>query len=231
MRRLLTACTALLALFVVSTVAHAAEPSELDRTVDGIEAFYKKVTAFRASFSQVVKRAHLPRPLKRSGKVYFKAPGKMRWDYTQPDKVYYVSDGDVLWSYEVETKQCIKMGVKQSELYDSLKFLFGQGDLRGSFEISAAPAKDGLTGVKLVPKTGQSNYKSLTLYADPKTFEIGRSELVDPLDNVSTITFEKVSYEDITDDKVFAFTPPKGVTVQDLTKSSPDAPAPPGGGE
>lgn len=227
MRRLLTALTALSALLLCSTLAHAAEPTELDRTVDGIEAYYKKITAFRASFAQVVQRAHLPRPLKRSGKVYFKAPGKMRWDYTQPDKVYYVSDGDVLWSYEVETKQCIKMGVKQSELYDSLKFLFGQGDLRGSFDVSAVPAKDGLVGVKLVPKTGQSNYKSLTLYADPKTFEIGRSELIDPLDNVSTITFSKVSYEDISDDKVFQFTPPRGVTVQDLTRSAPE-PAPPG---
>jgi hypothetical protein len=47
----------------------------------------------------------------------------MRWDYTQPDKVYYVSDGDILWSYEVATDGVVyKMGVRDSELYDSLKF-------------------------------------------------------------------------------------------------------------
>lgn len=201
------------------TLPVAAAPTGIEATIAGVEGFYKKVTDFKASFTQEVKRAHLPRPLKKSGKVYFKAPGKMRWDYTQPERVYYVSDGEVLWSYEQETRQCIKMRVADSELYDSLKFLFGQGDLRGSFDITEAPSKDkGLVGLKLVPKKSQSNYKSLTLFADAKTFEIKRTELVDPLDNVSTITFSGATYEPLKDEG-FKFEPPKGASVQDLTRT------------
>ena len=193
-------------------------PAALEAAVSGVEGFYKKVTDFKADFTQEVRRAHLPRPLKKSGKVYFKAPGRMRWDYTQPERVYYVSDGEVLWSYEQETGQCIKMKVSDSELYDSLKFLFGQGDLRGSFDISGVPADAGLLGLKLVPKKNQSNYKSLTLFADAKTFEIKKTELVDPLDNVSTITFDGATYEPLKDEG-FKFKPPKGATVQDLTRA------------
>lgn len=192
----------------------------LEAAVAGVEGFYRKVTDFKANFTQEVRRAHLPRPLKKSGKVFFKAPGKMRWDYTQPERVYYVSDGDILWSYEQETQQCVKMRVAESELYDSLKFLFGQGDLKGSFDITAASAEAGLVGLKLVPKKNQSNYKSLTLFADAKTFEIRRTELVDPLDNVSVITFEAPTYEALKDDG-FKFKPPKGANVQDLTGHAP----------
>ncbi|TNF24735.1 MAG: outer membrane lipoprotein carrier protein LolA [Deltaproteobacteria bacterium] len=193
----------------------------LDATIAGVEGFYKQVKDFKASFTQEVKRAHLPRPLKKSGKVYFKAPGKMRWDYTLPERVYYVSDGEILWSYEQETGQCIKMRVADSELYDSLKFLFGQGDLRGSFDITEVEAEAGLVGMKLVPKKSQSNYKSLTLFADAKTFEIKRTELIDPLDNVSTITFSDATYEPLKDEG-FKFKPPKGASVQDLTRSQGD---------
>jgi len=199
--------------------ADASGAAAIERAIDGVEAFYSDVTSFRGRFEQEVRRAHLPRALKRSGRVYYKSPGKMRWDYTEPDTVYYISDGEVLWSYEAETRQVIKMGVRDSDLYDSLRFLFGQGDLRGSFVISAAPSAGGTVGLQLVPRAGQSNYKSLTLHADPKTWEIRRSELVDPLDNVSVITFSEVTYESI-EDKVFAFTPPRGTVVQDMTRGA-----------
>lgn len=193
----------------------------LDRSVKGIEAFYNKVTDFKASFAQEVRRAHLTRPLKKSGQVFYQRPGegqaRMRWDYTQPDRVYYVSDGDVLWSYEVATKQAVKMGVKDSELYDSLKFLFGQGDLKASFDVKLGPQKDGLVGIVLTPKKGQQDFKTLTLFAKVDSWEIVKTELVDPLDNVSTITFTSPKYEPLKADG-FKFTPPKDAQIQDLTQ-------------
>jgi outer membrane lipoprotein carrier protein len=200
-----------------------ADQATLDKTIGAIEAFYAKIEDFKADFQQEVKRAHIARPLKKSGYVYFSKPGKMRWDYTQPDKVYYVSDGDVLWSYEVATRQAIKMGIKDSDLYDSLKFLFGQGDLRASFDAKVGPSKDGLQALVLVPKTGQQNYKSLTLWVRLDTGEVGKTELVDPLDNVSTITFSGASYDKLKPEG-FQFKPPKGANIQDLTRGLDGAP-------
>lgn len=194
-----------------------AAPATLDQTIGAIEGFYARIEDFKADFQQEVRRAHIARPLKKSGYVYFSKPGRMRWDYTQPDKVYYVSDGDVLWSYEVTTKQAIKMGVKDSELYDSLKFLFGHGDLRASFDAKLGPDKDGLQALVLTPKSGQQNYKTLTLWVKLSTGEVGKTELVDPLDNVSTITFSGASYDKLKPEG-FKFKPPKGATIQDLTK-------------
>jgi chaperone LolA len=218
-----------LAMLVFAGTARANDKATLDKAVAAIEGFYAKIEDFKADFQQEVKRAHIARPLKKSGYVYFSKPGKMRWDYTQPDKVYYVSDGDILWSYEVSTKQAIKMGIKDSELYDSLKFLFGQGDLRASFDIRLGAAKDGLQALVLTPKSGQQNYKSLTLFVKLETGEVARTELVDPLDNVSTITFSGASYAKLKPEG-FQFKPPKGATIQDLTKGlapAPGGPTPP----
>ena len=213
-----------LILVLVSSLAwaanDAADSPDVDTLVDGLQERYAQVTDFKADFRQVVTRKHLPRPLKKSGKVYFKRPGMMRWDYLQPDRVYYISNGEILWSYEPAEKVAYKLAVKESELYSALKFLFGQGDLKRDFIVSnhdgdeAGPA--GTKGLVLTPKVAQSNYKRLILHIDAATFEIKQTELVDPLDNVSVITFSDSSYE-LRDPAGFEFTPPKGVKIDDRT--------------
>ena len=202
---------------VALVLSGAEEPKSvtLDQAVEGLQKKYETVTDFKATFKQVVKRKHLPRPLKKQGTVYFKKPGMMRWDYAQPDRVYYVSDGEVLWSYQPADKLVHKLRVTDSELYSALKFLFGQGNLRKEFQIAHGGMKGGLVALALTPKVNQSNYKTLTLHLDPKTWEIRVTELVDPLDNVSTVTFIDPVYDEL---KLagFKFTPPKGVRVEDL---------------
>jgi outer membrane lipoprotein carrier protein len=195
--------------------------------VQGVQDRYKKVTDFKASFRQVVKRKHLPRPRKNSGKVFFKAPDMMRWDYTSPEKVYYISDGVVLWSYQPAEKIAYKMRVKDSELYAALKFLFGKGDLRKEFKVKLGKSKKGLIKLLLTPKIPQTNYKRLALSVDARTFEIKRTALTDPLGNVSTVTFSNIQTKPL-NAKAFKFKPPAGVKVEDLagSKRSPKAKKP-----
>jgi len=206
--------------------APAPEPAPtLDQVIDGVQGFYQSVTDFKAEFHQVVRRKHLPRPLRRQGTVYFKKSGMMRWDYTQPDKVLYVSDGSILWAYEPAEKVAHKLRVRGSELYSSLKFLFGQGELRKEFDLSLEPSRDGLLSVRLVPKEPQSGYKSLVLRVDPATWEIRITEMVDPLDTVSEITFKDPAYKALKE-AGFRFQPPSGTRVEDLSGEAGDAQAP-----
>ena len=209
-----TAVSLALATLLLSTPA-SAETLTLDQVVDGVQSRYEAVTDFKANFKQVVTRKHLPRPLKKQGKVYFKKPGMMRWDYAQPDRIYYISDGEVLWSYQPDDKLVHKLRVKDSELYSALNFLFGQGDLRRDFDITLGEPKEGLVALVLTPKASQTNYKKLTLHVDRKSWEIRVTELVDPLDNVSKVTFSDLTYETLKESG-FKFVPPKDVRVEDL---------------
>jgi outer membrane lipoprotein carrier protein len=191
------------------------QPVTLAQTVAGVQAFYAGVTDFKASFSQIMQRRHMPRPLHKTGTVFFKRPGMMRWDYLQPDRVYYISDGATLWSYEPSEQVVYKVPVKDSELYGALKFLFGQGDLQAGFEVVLGTQTGDHVTLELTPKDKQSAYKRLLLHVSVGSWQIVKTELVDPLDNVSQITFEDVTYEPLKPEG-FKFTPPEGVRVQDF---------------
>jgi outer membrane lipoprotein carrier protein len=214
-------------LVAVATLAWADEPSSsatpsdaspkvtLDETVAGVQTFYAGVTDFKATFTQLMQRRHLPRPLRKTGTVFYKRPGMMRWDYLQPDRVYYISDGDTLWSYEPEEQVAYKVPVKDSELYGALKFLFGQGDLKTGFEVALGDQEKGRVTLELTPKEKQSAYKLLRLHVATTNWQIIETELIDPLDNVSKITFSDVTYDALKLEG-FKFTPPEGVRVQDF---------------
>ena len=212
--------TILVGMFLGQPAPDQPKVSDVDRLIDGVQDRYSQVTDFKARFTQTVKRKHLPRPRTNKGKVFFKRPGMMRWDYTSPEKVYYISDGDILWSYQPEDKLAYRMTVKESELYQALKFLFGQGELRKEFNVSLGEEKGGQAQLILDPRVAQSNYKQIRLFVDPKTFDIKTTELVDPLDNVSRVTFDKVTYDKL-NPKAFTFKPPAGVRVENLARPKP----------
>lgn len=203
--------------------AAAKSATALDQLIDGIEARTSKIVDYEAKFHQEVTRKHLPRPLKRSGTVYFKKPGMMRWDYRVPERVYYISDGEVLWSYEAREKLAYKLPVKNSELYSALKFLFGQGKLREEFTIQQVAAPDGLRGLELTPKIPQSGYTRLVLEVTPDTYDIRSTILFDPIGNESRIRFENAKTDKVLKEDAFRFTPPKDVRVEDLTRSAETA--------
>jgi len=203
-----------------SAAAPAVEKSAsgLDKLIDGVERRTSQIVDYEAKFHQEVTRKHLPRPLKRSGTVYFKKPGMMRWDYRVPERVYYISDGQVLWSYEAREKLAYKLPVKNSELYSALKFLFGQGKLREEFKIQQVAAPDGLLGLELTPKVPQSGYTKLVLEISPDSYDIRSTILFDPIGNESRIRFENAKTDKVLKEEAFRFTPPDGVRVEDLTR-------------
>lgn len=190
---------------------------ELGQLVAGVEAFYERVRTMKTAFRQVVRQRTLARTKKASGVIEFAKPGRMRWEYTKPDRVLYVSDGKVLWTYQPEDGLVYKARIEGSRLYHALRFLFGMGDLRKTFDIAAGPAHSPETAfLILTPKDGQQDYKELGLVVDRATFEIRESFLTDPLDNVTHYIFEKPDYEVDVPASRFEFTPPADAQVQEL---------------
>jgi len=180
--------------------------------------FYKDRPDVRCEFLQKVRKPGRRRVLKKSGAVFFKRPGKMRWEYKKPEEIYYISDGDILWSYQREDALVTKLNVKSSELNHQSRYLFGQGDLDKDFQLSMGkPDIEGLYPLLLKPKTSARNFKQLTLHVDAKTGEIRSTVLIDPYDNESTIEFKKVEYREVGVNQ-FQFTPPAGATIRDLNK-------------
>jgi outer membrane lipoprotein carrier protein len=210
-------------LTLILALPAVAEVTPTDMAVK-VEAFYKTRTDIRARFTQRVKKPGRRRTLTKSGSVFFKRPGMMRWDYKRPEKVHYICDGKTLWSYQPADELATQLDVKSSELYHQSRYLFGQGKLTTDFKLSAGNAlttsgKNPATLYALVlkPKRSSRNFKQLTLFLTPETGEIRQTKLVDPYDNISHVTFKKVQYKALSA-TVFVFTPPDGVKVRNLSK-------------
>ena len=205
----------LLAVALLAPATGAAQ--EFDKLVDSVEAFYRDNQNFSALFEQTVTRAHLPdRPVVKKGKVYFKKPGMMRWDYEEPDKVFYVSDGEHLFNYIPESKLVYKLEVKDSEMFYALRFLYGEGSLRDEFDLTAGKPEGELRVIIVKPKSSQHNFQQLKLLVHAQESNIAGTEILDPAGNISRITFLKTSYEEHPE-KGIKLTPPPGVQVEDLS--------------
>ena len=82
--------TAVLLFFSPLVAQPTTQPtSEVRELVNRIQALYDAKADFSAHLAQEVKRA-FGRPLKSSGMVYFKKPGKMLWDYKTPQRSRYI---------------------------------------------------------------------------------------------------------------------------------------------
>ena len=156
--------------------------------------------------------------------AWFMKPGKMRWDYHSPNPVHYVSDGEVLWVYEVEEGVAYRGQVRGSRLYDSMKFLFGEGRLDQEFDITLEGSTDTEISIRMTPRSGQQAFQSLVLVVNRSDWEIQRSVLTDPAGDASEIVFKKVAYGAISNPNLFQWKPSSDIIVHELGTRSEVSP-------
>ncbi len=187
---------------------------ETARVLDGIQKFYAEAKDFSAEFEQTYTYIAHQRSQISKGKVYFKKPGKMRWDYQTPSQKVFVSDGSLLWVYEPEENQAFKRPIKSVQLPVALSFLSGEGNLAEEFDaVLKKPRTEGTYLVELIPKRDQGDYRALRLEVDATTYAVQKSTVVDPVGNTNHIAFSAVKTNSGLPDAGFSFTPPAGVRV------------------
>lgn len=194
------------------------EEASADEFAKRVQQFYAKTKDYQASFTQTYHDLAAGSEKVSTGRVYFKKPGKMRWDYRKAkgagmDKLY-VSDGSSFWVYEYDFKQVFKQCLKDSQLPTSLNFLMGTGDLLEEFDVEFAEKSTEKTPkLRLVPKEPTSKYTELRFTLDPSTYEVVRTEIYDPYGNKNEIEFAKVRVNKNLPDSGFDFKVPKGARV------------------
>jgi outer membrane lipoprotein carrier protein len=190
--------------------------------VEKMQKNYDQAKDYRARFSQKYTNLAFNRTKVSTGVVSFKKPGKMRWDYDQPEKKMFLSTGKVLWLYEPEDKQAFRQELKQSQLPAALSFLLGKGKLADEFEISLVTdipygrAEDYRLSLK--PKQPQATYKSIYFIVDPGSFFVSESVLVNAAGDVNDISFSDLKVNTRLTDADFNWTKPADVKVIDTAK-------------
>ncbi len=191
-----------------------ATADEVAEIVAKLQKGYESISTVTASFTQETSSKGGIKPAQVSkGKVWLKKPGKMRWEYSQPEGDLIVSDGRKIWVYQPDLNQAIEKEVDRGASSLTTDFLSGIGDITKDFHVSLASSEGDTYRLALVPMEQQPNIRKLTLEIDKASFVIKKTTVSDHFGNVTKVELKDIKTNVSVQDKLFRFTAPRGAQV------------------
>ncbi len=186
--------------------------------LDGIQDKYKKIRDLQAEFHQEATLPMLNRVTEAGGMLYLRLPGKMRWEYLQGQEKVVVINGNTMWFYEPNEQQVTITDLsKVPNSQELLTFLTGMGDLRREFlvEETQAPVetKEGFLMVKLLPRSSTSQWTSLRLLVDPRSFHVVQTAFEGIQGERTVIHYYNIRTDLGLPEELFQFNIPQGAQV------------------
>lgn len=207
-------------LCVLSVVASAAGGRESAADVlAAIQLHYESVRDLRAEFEQVSFVAAAAAETTSRGVVVVRRPGRMRWEYSDPEPRVIVMDEATLRIYTPRDRQMQIAPVGPDTVSPTaIGFLMGQGKLVEQFEaefVRDSTPKDKRVGLRLTPR-GDASFESLELWIDAPSSQLRESVLVDLFGNRTRVRFTRLVENQGVSDEAFAVDAPEGTEVIDL---------------
>ncbi len=204
-----------------------------------LEQHYRHVHTLQAVFLQ--RYSEGPREVRiESGTVYFKHPGRMRWEYESPEKKLFLADGKNVWFYVPYDHTVTKAPAKESSDWRTpLALLTGKVDLsrlcsrvdllkqRGvpsghvvlrclpKGQEADQPASSGSGTQESSELPGAGSFTDVLLEMNAATGELARIEVRQPGEIQLEYRFAKWQTDIPLADDLFRFHVPVGVAVVD----------------
>ncbi|AEH44670.1 outer membrane lipoprotein carrier protein LolA [Thermodesulfatator indicus DSM 15286] len=187
-------------------------PTEIAQRV---EAYYQATKSFAGEFEQEVlfKRGGQVKISK--GKVFYKKPGLMRWEYEWPEKLLVIFDGKTIYVYSPKDKQVMVFPLDQSlSSKVTVNFLKGQADILRDFELSSfEKLSEKKVALTLIPKDQETQVQKICLIVTPENGAIKEIWFWDQLENLTKIKFFKIKRNVKLKSSIFHFEPPRDVEI------------------
>jgi outer membrane lipoprotein carrier protein len=234
---LMLALTAFLFLFLPRPVIAGQNSDETPEDIARrLQQNYDQISSLSFHFTQNTAGELSGRPQQGSGTAWFVKEkktdgtpgtiGKMRWDYTTPEKQILVSDGVNFSMYFAKLQQMIVSPAETMRTDITYSFFTGTGNLLTDFSISApnpefTPGKEDAGRykvIKLTPKENKSQVSEIHLSVTADSL-IQRIDILDHFDTRTTLDLSdmKVNTLPISDrkamDALFTYSPPEGTEI------------------
>lgn len=193
------ACMKRIGFILLLTAALAALPAAPEAPKDIIARLEQNLSAlssFQANFEQTSFASSVATPLKENGRLYFKKPDLMRWEYIDPEPKTYIYKDEVFLSYFPEDNQLWRQRLPK-EKYETeiLALLAGQARLAEKYVIESSPFPGGeknAAQLKLMPREEEGENAYILLEIDRKTWMILRAIFFDWAGNKTEFTFSRI---------------------------------------
>jgi outer membrane lipoprotein carrier protein len=202
---------------LAATPPAAAPAADAEAAARALGARLAGVRALEARFQQTIDSMALASPQVEEGRVFLQRPGRMRWEYLRPKGKLAVADGSYSWLYLPDDRQVIKAPLQSDQADTGLGLLWRQDlDLLKEFRVEWEPVRaSAARRLRLHPRAASAPYDVLLVTLDASGF-LQALTVVDPLGGRVTYAFADIRFKDRLDPALFAFTPPPGVSVQEV---------------
>jgi len=186
-----------------------------------LQSSYENAKDLKAEFVQEATIKSVEKTEREEGRVFFKNPKNMLWEYTKPKGKKLVINRQAAWLYLVNEKVAYKQ--KSESIFQSkflINFFSGSGKLKNDFIIRYAEPKaydkDGNYLLVLTPREKTAACNLIRLTIDKNNFYILQVSFDDVMGNTTTLKFSNISINTGLAQKMFQFRPPAGVEVFEM---------------
>ena len=189
-----------------------------------VKETFEKMTAYSAAFNIVSTDGSSRKNM--NGTLYYKQPGKIRFDFSSPSGDLIVSDGKILWIYinrlRAVGKQDLEIDKRDQD--DSPIFLASPGPgisrlfskYHYRFDTTQQPRPDD-GGMYFVLDLNQrvkvGGFENIKLFIDAKTYLIKKAIGTDSISRETTIVFSNQKVDPSIEGKLFQYQPDESVRV------------------
>lgn len=189
----------------------SASPEVLPR----VQAWLDGTRTLEGNFEQTLESGVVDSGLTERGKVYLERPGKMRWDYRDPEVKVALVVGERTELYLAEDRQLVRGSLAdQNALLPAL--LAGKGRIGDLFEADdAGPGPQGARRLRLRPREAGGAVEEIVLVVDPGDGSLSGAEVLDAAGNRTAFRFSGWKRNGKLPAGIFAFDPPPGTEFVD----------------
>jgi len=197
----------------------------LSQVLGHMEQAGKNLVDLKANFQQTKVFTLFEDKTESGGKLTYKRPGKILWEFEEPNPSKLVINKEIAWLYLPKIKQVQKVNLKDKAQTESLLIGFGTSaaEIQDSYEVNLVGAdkvdqKEAYI-LELIPKKELSSYFSkILLWIDQEKWIPTKTELVESSGDTTTIEFTAIQLNTHIPDDLFNFKIPNGAEVIDYSK-------------
>lgn len=186
-----------------------------------LQSTYEQTKDLKADFIQEANIKSIKKTETEEGKVFFKNPKNMLWEYTNPKGKKLVINSQTAWLYLAKEKVAYRQ--KSESIFQSkflINFFAGTGKLKDDFIIKYAEPKafnkDGNYLLMLIPREKTAACNTVKMTIDKNNYYISQISFDDVLGNSTTLKFSNISINTGLEEKIFQFRPPAGIQVLEM---------------
>jgi len=198
-------------LFFSSTIAFGNDSIKEDILM-ALEKKYSN-KSFEMDFTQTSTLAALDITEKASGKAFFSHPGKMKWEYKEPEHHDIITNGKMLWIFRPEENQVMAGDAAQFfKAGAGGAFLSDISLVRKNYIITIKQVTADHVEINLVPKKKTADIALIVIQISQKNKEIETVVSYNAYNDTTLFEFKNIRFKEI-DPAVFEFKPFKGLNI------------------